>query len=141
MTMTFPRTWALIIGWALTALGVVGFLTGRSLVLFHIGASLSAIYLVTGLVALFFGYYLAGRHTRSFDQVIGFVYAALAVAGIAVAGISTATLGGILVLNPAVNALNAVVAVVSLIAGYASRKEMMPSEAEREEEERMHKVA
>lgn len=126
--MTLARTWALIIGWVFTIVGIIGFFTGPTLLFFQLGILHSAVYLITGLIALFIGYYMVGRYSRTFDQVLGIVYAVLTVVGFAVAGVGSAVLLGILPLNLADNILHLVVAVVSLAAGYLTRKEVMMGE-------------
>ncbi|RJQ54377.1 MAG: hypothetical protein C4521_05955 [Actinobacteria bacterium] len=135
--MSFQRLWALIVGWALTALGIVGVLVGATLPLLVLTPVVSTLYIVTGLVALFFAYYRHALHVRTFDRVIGFVFVALAIAGFSAAGAAAGTILGVLPVVLGINVLNLAIGVISLIAGYA----LPPTEEELREAERERKRA
>jgi len=120
--MTLARTYALIVGWLMTIVGIVGFFSGGMLLVFEVNTAHNVIHLLTGLVALFFGYYVAGRYSRVFDQWLGIVYTVVAVVGFAVAGLASATILGILPLNLADNILHAVIALSALSAGFLTTK-------------------
>ncbi len=138
MTMSFPRLWALIMGYALTVFGIVGLLAGVSLPVLGLTPAISVVYLITGLVSLFFAYYLSGAYTLTFDRVVGFLYVALAIAGFAVVAAGARLVLGLLPVAIGVNVLNLAVGVISLIAGFAV-KEMR--EVTEKIEERTHRAA
>ncbi|RJQ54232.1 MAG: DUF4383 domain-containing protein [Actinobacteria bacterium] len=137
--MSVARIVALVIGWFFTILGIVGFLAVGLGSGFFLGLATNAlhnlVWLVTGLVGLYFGYYQAGRFSRTFDQVVGIVYAILTIAGFIAVGLGTGTLLGIVPLSLVNNILHLVTAVVALVAGY------WPARMAMEREERMKRAA
>lgn len=134
--MTLARTYALIVGWLMTIVGIVGFFSGGMLLVFEVNTVHNIIHLLTGLVALFFGYYVAGTYSRSFDQWLGIVYAVVAVLGFAVAGLGSATILGILPVNLADNILHSAIALSALSAGFLTIREELSTH-----EPRMPKAA
>lgn len=137
--MSTARIVALVIGWFFTILGIVGFLAVGLGSGFFLGLATNGlhnlVWLVTGLVGLLAGYYEAGRFSRTFDQVVGIVYAILTIAGFIAVGLGTGTLLGIVPLSLANNILHLITAVVALVAGY------LPTRAAMEREERMKRAA
>ena len=119
------RTWLYVVGVALLAAGLVGFIDNpivsrRGDALFQVDTLHTVMHLVTGLVALFVG---ASQHGR-----------ALAEATIAFGGVYLVLLGVTLVspdlfaifatpVNEADNGLHLVVAAGSIVAGVASTRE------------------
>ena len=128
--MTIARTYALIIGWLLTAVGIVGFFFPAGLLLgvLEVNVLHNIVHVVTGLVALFFGYYMTGHYSRTFDQWLGIVYAIITVVGVATAGLGAASILGILPVNLADNVLHLAVAVTALAAGFLTTKEEVMAE-------------
>ncbi len=136
--MSTARIIALVIGWFFTIIGLVGFLAlGLSTGIF-LGFALDPIHnlvhLVTGLVGLYFGYAMAGRLSRPFDQVAGIFYAILTVVGFIVAGVGAGVLLTVS-FNLADNILHLVTALVALYGGYMTGRAAMTRE------ERMKRAA
>lgn len=126
--MTIARTYALIIGWLLTVVGIVGFFTGSMLLIFEVNMAHNLVHVATGAVALLFGYWMSGRYARTFDQWLGVVYGLVTVFGFGVAGLGSASILGILPVNLADNVLHATIALGSLAVGFLSRREVVTAE-------------
>ncbi len=128
--MSVARIIALVVGWFYTIVGIIGFLAlglgSGVFVGFALDPIHNLIHLATGLVGLYFGYAMAGRLSRPFNQVVGIIYAILTVVGFIVAGVGTGVLLTVS-FNLADNILHLITALVALYGGYMTARAAMPS--------------
>ena len=119
------RTWMLIVGVALIAVGLLGFVDNpivsqRSDALFMVDTVHNVIHIVTGLVALFIGATLRGRTLAQAAIAFGVVYLLVLVATLV-----SPDLFGILSMpvNAADHVLHLVLAAGSIAAGLAAQRD------------------
>jgi hypothetical protein len=122
---SIARTWMLIVGVALIAAGLLGFIDNpivsqRSDALFMVDTVHNAIHIVTGLIALFIGATLRGRTLAQAAIAFGVAYLLVLVATIV-----SPDLFGILSMpvNAADHVLHLVLAAGSIAAGLAAQRD------------------
>ena len=107
---------ALILGVIFVAVGILGFIPNPLVApggVFHVDTAHNVVHVVTGLVLLLGAYVL--EKPRATLQIVGVVYAVVAVLGFALPGDS---LLGLVAMNEADRWLHVVLAVVILAAGF-----------------------
>lgn len=108
------HTFTRILGWFFIIIGIAGFFTGGTLIIFEVDPVHNVIHLATGVLAL-----LADKKGVAdiFMKVFGAVYALVAVLGFAVNG----DILGLIHTNMADNVLHAVVALACLYYGFLAK--------------------
>jgi hypothetical protein len=115
------KTYCRILGVAMLAAGVLGFIMPR-LLGFHLTLVHNLIHLATGALAVYFGFAGSDAGAQGFCRAFGVVYGLVAVLGFAAPGLLSAILGhpGLTASDlRADNLFHVAVAVSSLIAGFA----------------------
>jgi hypothetical protein len=115
------KTYCRILGVAMLAAGVLGFMMPR-LLGFHLTPVHNVIHLATGALATYFGFSGSYAGAQSFCRAFGVVYALVAILGFAAPGLLSAILG-----HPGMtasdlmpdNVFHVAVALSSLAAGFA----------------------
>jgi hypothetical protein len=122
---TIARTWMLVVGVALLAAGLLGFVDNplvsqRTDALFMVDTIHNVIHIVTGLVALFIGATLRGRTLAQATIAFGVVYLLVLLATLV-----SPDLFGILTMpvNTADHILHLVLAAGSIAAGLATQRD------------------
>lgn len=75
------RMVALILGGILVLIGLLGFVTQPTLIIFGVNLLHNLIHLLTGAALLFAGWYEGGVHARPVNMTLGIVYLAVALLG------------------------------------------------------------
>jgi len=78
---------AQVIGILLTLVGIVGFFTGDTLLMFGINLLHNIVHLITGLIGLYAGFYAAGKLSQAYNKLLGIIYILVAILGF-ISGIS-----------------------------------------------------
>jgi hypothetical protein len=124
-TTGIARTWMLIVGVALLAAGLLGFVDNpivsqREDALFHVDTVHNVVHIVTGLIALFIGASLHGRTLAQATIAFGVAYLL-----VLVATLISPDLFGLFAMpvNTADHGLHLVLSVGSIAAGLASSRD------------------
>ena len=107
--MGVNKTWATILGVVFLAIGILGFFTGETLLVFGINSLHNVVHLVSGAVLLWAGL-SAGAPTKQVNTTFGVIYGLVGIVGFF--GVL-----GFLNVNTADNWLHLAIAVVSLAVG------------------------
>lgn len=110
---------AMVLGWVLLAVGLIGFVWDPVLGLFEVGPLHNVIHLVSGLALLGGAYAASGLYARHVNLTLGVVYAIVALWGF----FALDSLQAIIQTNMADNWLHMVLAVVLVGVGFAQRSE------------------
>jgi len=138
MNTNYNRMLAMILGWVLLLVGVLGFIPGitqhgpgpvtghgtppaKILGIFEVNMIHSVVHVLSGLVLLAGAYMAGGANARTYNIVLGAVYIVVFLAGIAVSSIADAV-----AIDAADNGLHAVLGVVLLAVPFLA-KETMPA--------------
>jgi glucose uptake protein GlcU len=105
---------AQVVGAVLTLVGVAGFFTGGTLLIFGINALHNVVHLVSGVLGLAAGFYAGGQWARYYNQGFGVIYLLVAALGF-VAPAQTASL---LAINSADNLLHLALGIVLAGVGF-----------------------
>lgn len=120
------KNMAMLFGWVLLIVGVLGFVPGITtdgslLGIFSVNPIHNIVHIVSGLAAL----YLASKGeegAQTYFKVFGVIYALVAILGI-FAGSGETSLLGLVANNGADTWLHVVIAVVALYLGFGTKKE------------------
>jgi hypothetical protein len=115
-------TW--VMGIALVATGVLGFINDPVLGLFEVDTIHNLVHLLSGIVAII-AVVSGESYARLFLIVFGLVYAAVAVVGFVQVPTGTGTLLGLMEINGNDNYLHTGIALVCLAAGFAGGKKRL----------------
>jgi hypothetical protein len=105
---------AQIVGIVLTLVGLAGFVTGGTLLMFRINALHNVVHLLSGVLGLAAGFGGGGQRARQYNQVFGVIYLLVTVLGLAAPGF----MGRLLAINPADNFLHLALGLVLAIVGF-----------------------
>ena len=121
--MSLAKQYARIFGVIILAIGILGFVPGIStgyagsgllLGVFAINPMHNVIHILTGLVALFAGFYAGAAYARLYALVFGVVYALITVVGFTQLLFVNGDLLGFVQINTADNFLHLAIAVLAL---------------------------
>lgn len=105
---------ARIVGVVLTLVGIIGFFTKGSLLVFGLNTLHNVVHLVTGLLALAAGFSLGGEWAGTYNKAFGSVYVIVGILGIA----ATDLMAGLLATNMADNILHLVLGFILFDVGF-----------------------
>lgn len=108
---------AMILGWVLVAVGLLGFVMDPILGLFDVDVVHNNVHLLTGAVLLAGAYVNAGEYARPINITLGIVYGLVAVVGF----VSESTLTAIMDTNMADHWLHLLLGIVLVGVGFADR--------------------
>ena len=115
MVRDLQQLLAQVVGAVLTLVGVAGFLTGGTLLIFGINPLHNVVHLLSGVLGLAAGFYASGLWARSYNQRLGVVYLLVTVLGF----VAPALAASLLAINSADNFLHLVLGIV--LAGVPSK--------------------
>ena len=110
---------AMVLGWVLVAVGLIGFVWDPVFGLFEVGPLHNVIHLVSGAALLGAAYAANGLYARHVNLTLGIVYAIVALWGF----FALDSLQAIIQTNMADNWLHTLLAVVLIGVGFAQRTE------------------
>jgi hypothetical protein len=114
MVRDLQQLLAQVVGAVLTLVGVAGFLTGGTLLIFGINPLHNVVHLVSGVLGLAAGFYAGGLWARSYNQGLGVVYLLVTVLGF----VAPALAASLLAINSADNFLHLVLGIVLAGVGF-----------------------
>lgn len=120
------KTVAKILGLVLLLFGVLGFTTVLKPLGAHLNPAHNAVHIVSGVIALYFGFAATMSAARAFDLVFGAVYLLLGVCGylLGTGDMHELHIGKILVLGNMDHIINIAVGGLFLIGGLMTRRDI-----------------
>jgi glucose uptake protein GlcU len=105
---------AQVVGAVLTLVGVAGFVTGGTLLIFGINALHNVVHLVSGVLGLAAGFYAGGQWARYYNQGFGVIYLLVTALGF----VAPALTASLLAINSADNFLHLALGIVLAGVGF-----------------------
>ncbi|MBI3457005.1 MAG: DUF4383 domain-containing protein [Candidatus Rokubacteria bacterium] len=105
---------AQVVGAVLTLVGVAGFFTGGTLLIFGINALHNVVHLVSGVLGLAAGFYTGGQWARYYNQGFGIIYLLVTALGF----VAPALTASLLAINSADNFLHLALGLVLAGVGF-----------------------
>lgn len=105
---------AQVVGAVLTLVGVAGFFTGGTLVIFGINALHNVVHLVSGVLGLAVGFYAGAQWARYYNQGFGVIYLLVTALGF----VAPALTASLLAINSADNFLHLALGIVLAGVGF-----------------------
>lgn len=117
MATNTQKILALVVGAVLTLVGVVGFFTGKTLLVFGINPLHNIVHVATGILGLSAGFSESASYSVQYNKWLGVVYVIVAVLGFAAPDLMTSLLN----VNVADNILHLVLGVVLAGVGFGAK--------------------
>ena len=111
--MSSNASWAKILGVVLLIVGVAGFYTGGTLLMFEVNGLHNIVHILSGALLVWAGFGSNGKNAKSYNKIFGVIYLLVAILGFA----SISSIVDLLALNPADNWLHLVIGVVTTAIG------------------------
>ena len=123
------KTISTILGVVFLIMGVLGF-SSPEMMSMHLSAALNVVYILTGLIALYFGWKGTLQSARVFCYVLGIIYGLLGLIGLLAGGPGQlmTLIPGQIMFGTADHVMHLIMGGIFLLAGFATRPAVRPAD-------------